>query len=96
MATPASQTLALPAVIDLDAIDAVRDMLLDALEAGPVVLEAGAVERVSTNALLLLVSASETARRNHYDFAIAAPSAAMSGAIERLGLKARFSGMMKL
>lgn len=95
MAKPASQTVALPAVIDLDAIDAIRDQLLDALEDGGVLVNAAAVERVSTNALLLLVSASETARRHHFDFAIEAPSAAMNAAVERLGLGAQFSGMMR-
>ena len=95
MAKQTKQTVALPEVIDLDAIDGIRDQLIDALEEGPVAVQAGAVERVSTNALLLLVSAAETARRHHFDFTIEAPSAAMSAAIERLGLEAQFSGMMK-
>jgi anti-anti-sigma regulatory factor len=95
MANQTKQTVALPEVIDLDAIDGIRDALIDALEDGPVTVQAGAVERVSTNALLLLVSAAETARRHQFDFKIEAPSAAMSTAIERLGLSAQFSGMMK-
>ena len=95
MAKQTSKTVTLPAVIDLDAIDAMRDKLADALEDGPVTVVAGGVERVSTNALLLLVSAAETARRHHFEFAIEAPSAAMVGAIERLGLQAQFSGMMR-
>jgi anti-anti-sigma regulatory factor len=90
-----AKRVALPAIIDLDAIDGIRDTLSDALEEGPVTVEAGAVERVSTNALLLLLSAAETARRHHFDFAIEAPSAAMGAAIERLGLGAQFSGMMR-
>ncbi|MBJ3786317.1 STAS domain-containing protein [Devosia sediminis] len=94
MAKQSKQTVALPEVIDLDAIDGIRDVLIDALEEGPVTVQASAVERVSTNALLLLVSAAETARRNQFDFRIEAPSAAMNAAIERLGLAARFSGMM--
>lgn len=95
MAKQSKHTVALPEVIDLDAIDGIRDALIDALEEGPVAVQAGAVERVSTNALLLLVSAAETARRHQFDFTIEAPSAAMSAAIERLGLTAQFSGMMK-
>jgi anti-anti-sigma regulatory factor len=95
MAKQSQKTVALPAVIDLDAIDGIRDTLIDALEEGPVTVAAGAVERVSTNALLLLISAAETARRHQYDFAIEAPSAAMTTAIERLGLGAQFSGMMR-
>ena len=96
MAKQTKQTVALPEVSDLDAIDGIRDLLIDALEDGAVTVEAGAVERVSTNALLLLLSAAETARRHHFDFTIESPSAAMSAAIERLGLSTQFSGMMKL
>lgn len=95
MAKQTSTAVAPPAIIDLDSIDAIRDQLADALEEGPVVVDAAGVERVSTNALLLLISAAETARRNHFDFAIATPSAAMTGAVERLGLGAQFSGMMR-
>lgn len=94
MARQTKQTIALPAVIDLDAIDGIRDQLIDALEEGPASVDARAVERLSTNALLLLVSAGETARRNQFEFAIEAPSAAMIAAIDRLGLRAQFSEMM--
>ena len=95
MATKTNQEIALPAVIDLDAIDHVRDSLIDALEEGSVTVKADGVERVSTNALFLLLSAAETARRNHFEFAIDAPSAVMNAAIERLGLTAQFSGIMR-
>lgn len=95
MASQSARRLDLPAVIDLDAIDGVRDGLIDALEEGPVTVVASAVERVSTNALFLLVSAAETARRNNFEFAIERPSAALSAAVERLGLTAQFSGMMR-
>ena len=95
MSTQAENSITLPAVIDLDSLDGVRDGLLDAVEAGAVTIVAGAVERVSTNALFMLISAAETARRNHFDFAIEQPSAAMTSAIERLGLGARFSEMMR-
>jgi len=95
MVRGASKSVALPAVVDLDALDAIRDALLDAIEEGPVVVSAAAVERVSTNALFLLISAAETARRNHNEFAIGAPSAALTSAIGRLGLGARFSGLMR-
>ncbi len=58
-------------------------------------VNAGAVERVSTNALLMLISAAETSRKNQFEFRIEQPSAAMTTAIERLGLGAQFSGMME-
>lgn len=95
MASKSKQPIALPAIIDLDAIDGIRDMLIDVLEEGPVSVSAAGVERVSTNALFMLMSAAETARRNHFEFAIEAPSAAMTAAIDRLGLNAQFSGMIK-
>ena len=95
MVSKTGKTIALPAVIDLDSLDTVRDGLIDAIEEGPVALMAGAVERVSTNALFMLISAAETARRNQFDFVIEQPSAALTGAIERLGLDARFSEMMR-
>jgi anti-anti-sigma regulatory factor len=90
MATASVRTLALPSVVDLDALDAIRDRLADALESGPVTLDAGAVERVSTNALFLLLAAAETARRHKFAFAIAQAAPALTGAIARLGLTERF------
>lgn len=95
MANQDRNSITLPEVIDLDALDAIRDKLIDAIEEGPVTVAAGAVERVSTNALLMLISAAETARRNHFEFAIEAPSASMMAAVERLGLATQFSGMIR-
>ena len=95
MSKKADKSIALPAVIDLDSLDGIRDGLLDAIEEGPVTLGGGAVERVSTNALFMLMSAAETARRNQFEFAIEQPSAALTSAIERLGLGTQFSGMMR-
>lgn len=95
MAHQEASAIALPEVIDLDALDAIRDKLIDAVEEGPVTVVASAVQRVSTNGLLMLISAAESARRNHNEFAVDAPSAAMLAAIDRLGLGAHFSGMMK-
>jgi anti-anti-sigma regulatory factor len=87
--------ITLPEVVDLDALDSIRDQLIDAIELGSVSVDASAVQRVSTNGLLMLVSAAESARRNHNEFSVDAPSAAMLAAIERLGLGTAFSGMMK-
>ena len=87
--------IALPAIVDLDVLDTMRDRLADAIEVGPVVVSGAAVERVSTNALLLLVSAAESARRNSFSFAIADASEPMRQAIARLGFEPTFAGMMK-
>ncbi|MBU1306865.1 MAG: STAS domain-containing protein [Alphaproteobacteria bacterium] len=95
MVKQAAKSVALPAIVDLDSLDGVRDLLLDALDEGAVTISAEAVERVSTNALFMLICAAETARRNHFDFAIEQPSVPFAAAIERLGLGAQFSGMMR-
>jgi anti-anti-sigma regulatory factor len=95
MAETRSTTIALPAIVDLDALDTVRDKLIDAVESGPIKLDASAVERVSTNALVMLISAGETARRNNFEFHLAGASQPMLSAIDRLGFGSSFSGMMK-
>jgi len=95
MARGPQNLVALPAVMDLDALDNVRDGLLAAIEHGPVTVSAAAVERASTNALLMLISAAETARRNTFGFAIEGVSTPMLAAIERLGLGEHFAPMLK-
>lgn len=95
MAEGRHKTIALPAVVDLDALDTVRDRLLDAVESGPVTVSADAVERVCTNALLMLVSAAETARRNRYSFEVEKASEPMLSAVSRLGFGETFAGLMK-
>jgi anti-anti-sigma regulatory factor len=95
MAEPARKIVALPAIVDLDALDTVRDGLIDAVELGGVDVDASKVERVATNALFMLVSAAETSRRNSFEFGISGASAPMLAAIDRLGLRGSFSELMK-
>jgi len=95
MATMPQIPLALPAVMDLDALDGVRDGLLTAMEQGPVVVSGAAVERISTNGLLLLLSAAETARASGSGLTIETASKALHIAIERLGFEQRFSDLMR-
>ncbi|HEY8576374.1 MAG TPA: STAS domain-containing protein [Devosia sp.] len=95
MVSKTKKSVALPSIIDLDALDGIRDGLIDAIEDGAVTVDASGVERVSTNALFMLISAAETARKNQNEFLIEGPSAAMLSAIERLGLDTQFSGMMR-
>ena len=90
-----SRIVALPALVDLDALDFVRDGLIEAVELGAVRVDASQVERVSTNALFMLVSAAETAKRNSMGFEISGASAPIKAAIDRLGLAHAFSGLMK-
>jgi anti-anti-sigma regulatory factor len=87
--------VALPAVVDLDALDEVRDALIEAVELGGVEVDASRVERIATNALLMLLSAAETGRRNQFHFTVAGITAPMTTAIDRLGLSGSFAGLMK-
>jgi anti-anti-sigma regulatory factor len=93
--TADSRIVALPSIVDLDALDVVRDRLIEAVELGGVAVDASRVERVATNALFMLVSAAETAKRNSFGFAITGASAPMQAAIDRLGLSGPFTGLMK-
>lgn len=90
-----SKTIALPAIVDLDALDPIRDVLIDAVEAGPVTIKGDAVERVATNALFMLMSAAETARRNNFTFAVTEPSEPFRLAVERLGLGGEFAAILE-
>ena len=95
MAGTASESVSLPAVVDLDALDEVRDRLLALADRGSVTVDASAVERLTTNALVMLLSAAETARRSSSTFRILNPSEAMQAAIGRLGLTAHFSTLIE-
>lgn len=95
MAELCRKTVALPAIVDLDALDETREKLLDAVEAGPVTVSGKAVERVSTNALIMLISAAETAQRNNFAFEVADASRPMLSAIGRLGFDERFAGLLR-
>lgn len=95
MAKAQVQSVALPRIVDLDALDDIRDTLLGALNAGPVEVDAHAVERVSTNALFMLLSAAETARIARFDFAISRASTVVTAAIDRLGLGPAFAQILK-
>lgn len=85
----------LPAILSLDALDTVRDALVERLDQGALEVRADAVERVSANGLFLLLSAAETAQRSGTDFAITAASPVFAAAIGKLGLKAAFASVLK-
>jgi anti-anti-sigma regulatory factor len=95
MAETDSKIVDLPPVVDLDALDGVRDRLLDAIEAGSVTVSASAVQRVSTNALFMLLSAAETARRSNTALTLGSVSPSLAAAIERLGLSPQFAALTK-
>jgi hypothetical protein len=95
MAALPQDLIALPAVVDLDALDAVRDALIPAIGRGPVTVSGAAVERISTNALVMLACAARTAARNDVAFAVAAPSAPLLAAVARLGFGDRFAPLLQ-
>ncbi|HTJ56616.1 MAG TPA: STAS domain-containing protein [Devosiaceae bacterium] len=95
MAKAPQNTVELPAVVDLDTLDGVRDGLVAAIERGPSTVSGAAVERISTNALLILLSGAESARRNNFAFKLKNVSAPMQAAIDRLGFGERFQPLMK-
>ena len=95
MADARSKSIALPAIVDLDALDPIRDELLDAIDTGAVVVKVGAVERVATNALFMLLAAAETARRNNNPFKVAEASETFRSAVERLGLGDQFAPVLE-
>jgi len=95
MVRMAAQAVALPAIADLDSLDAFRDKLMDVIESGDAAIDGGAVERIATNALLMLLSAAETAHQHKSGFVVQNTSEPMQSAIERLGLMPRFEPLMK-
>ena len=95
MAQAQSRKLALPAIVDLDALDPIRDELVDAIDSGAVTVNGSTVDRVATNALFMLLSAAETARRNSHAFKVSEPSEAFRAAVSRLGLGDQFVGIME-
>jgi len=95
MAKQRSKSVALPAIVDLDALDPIRDHLIDATDSGPVKVDARAVERVATNALFMLLSAAESARRNNFTFAVTGASLPFRAAVTRLGVDAQFAAIME-
>lgn len=77
----------LPAVFDLLFAAPLRDMLVFDIGAGrPVRLDGGAVERVATVCLQILVSAARAARQAGVEFRLERPSSVLAEAIADLGL----------
>ena len=82
------QSLELPSVVDVDAIDELREWLAGAMEMGEVRLDGSKVTRLATNALLMMASARKTAETKGSSFQVCNPSPAFGEAVERLGMHA--------
>ncbi len=95
MAEVKSQSMELPTIVDLDTLDSIRDSLLGLLEVGSVQVDAQKVERIATNALLMMLSAARSFKHNDFSFELVNPSSQMLGAIDRLGLNDSFTPLLK-
>jgi len=85
----------LPAIADIGAVDELRDEMIDALNSGDLEINLEKVERVSTNALFMLLSAAETAKSHNYKLQLSAPNENFSSALSTLGLESAFAPLMK-
>lgn len=86
------KSLKLPSDLRIQSATMVRDRLLTALEgSGPLRLQGGAVERVDTAGVQLLVAAAAEAQRRGRDLRLVAPSAALADGLGGLGFAELFS-----
>lgn len=95
MVEKSSQNYDLPGVVDVDAMDAMREWLLETVEVGNIKMNGSAVSRVVTNALLMLLSAKQQAEQANFTFSIVEPSPALTEAIERLGMSKFFAPIIE-
>ena len=95
MSDTQSKQIDLPAIADIGAVDELRDEMLEALNAGDLEINLAHVERVSTNALFMLLSAAQTAKNHNYQLMLSAPSEHLYSALETLGLESAFAPLMK-
>lgn len=95
MPTAVPQTLPLPKVIDLNAMEDVRGWLVEATARGDVDLQAQHVERCATNALLMLIAADKVAKSNGFKLKVSHPSDALNEAISRLGMGHIYADMIE-
>ena len=95
MADAQLKSIELPAIADIGAVDELRDEMLDALNAGNLEINLEKVERVSTNALFMLLSAAQTARTHNFELLLSSPSEHFTNALKVLGLEGAFAPLMK-
>lgn len=86
------KSLKLPPDLRIQSATTVRDRLLRALEgSGPLRLQGGAVERVDTAGVQLLVAAKAEAGRRGRELQLVAPSTALAEGLAGLGFASLFS-----
>lgn len=82
--------LALPVILDITLAQELRGHLLERLGAGAVIMDASAVDRVSTPCIQVLLAAGRSAAESGTPFRIAGPSEAFAAALADLGVEAEF------
>ena len=91
---PSGALIKLPQVLDLTQAQSLRDAMEARLNDGPLVLDASAVERMSTPCAQVLLAAGRAADLAGCPFQIIAPSDAFLAALADLGLPAEFKNWM--
>ena len=84
----------LPQVLDLTQAQNLRDTMTALLSDGPLLLNASAVERMSTPCAQVLLAAGRSAGVAGTSFQIASPSDVFRAALADLGLQAEFMNWM--
>ena len=84
----------LPQVLDLTQAQSLRDAMAARLGDGPLVLDASAVERMSTPCAQVLLAAGRTADLAGFPLQIIDPSDVFLAALADLGLQAEFKKWM--
>lgn len=95
MADVQTKLIELPAIADIGAVDELREEMIDALDVGNLEINLAKVERVSTNALFMLLSAAQTARSHNFELKLSSPSEHFSNALQVLGLESAFEPLLK-
>jgi chemotaxis protein CheX len=85
---------ALPPILDLTQAQNLRDSMIRLCGERSVVLDASAVERMSTPCVQVLMAAGRAAEVSRNSFKIVSASAVFQTAIADLGLQAEFSNWM--
>jgi anti-anti-sigma factor len=85
----------LPAVADLHALEDVREQITAQLDSAQFAIGLKDVQRISTNALLMLLSAARTTAQAGGEMKLVGPSEQVSAAIETLGLGEAFAPLLE-
>jgi chemotaxis protein CheX len=89
-----TDAFALPAILDITKAQELRGHMVDRLNGGAVLVDASAVDRVSTPCIQVLLAAARSVELAGTSFRIDNASAALRAALADLGLQAEFKNWM--